>query len=483
VQTGSSSTRLLLAAAAGALSSLAYLPWGPRIAVLASFAPLYAATTDAGPRKGALYGFVTGLAGCGIVFHWIVPLIARFTGLHWTLAMAGFILLLLWESLAFAAWGAVLGMRSDSPFAGVLRVLWPVVLERFWPRIFPWHFGDPLAEFPLLCQTADLGGVYAVSALVLACNHALGRPWRRRTLGAAALLLLSALGYGWFRLAHLPVPDSMLDVVLVHPAIPLAERRRALADPRLYEEQKSFLVGLATAAGRADLVVMPEGAFVAALDGTGAGIFRRVGAPVLYGAHAMGPGGRPHYNSAVLESSGPASMYHKSLLMLFGERLPPGFGWLKTRTRRSPVDAGTGPRTLESGPAALGPLICYEDVFPGYVRKVVRSGARLLVNLTEDGWFGWPDEPFEHLLLSRLRAVENRRTLLRCVNNGVTAAVDPAGRLMAIESRREGAAAVRVRVPVVSIPTLYTRWGDWFVYASALACGLYLAAILAMRWR
>jgi apolipoprotein N-acyltransferase len=474
-------TRLLLAAAAGAVSSLAFFPLGLNAVLLVSLAPFYAATSGAGSRRGAFYAWVTGTLGCGIVFHWIVPLLVRFGGLSWAAAGACLLLFLLWEGLYFAAVGAVLGMRCGSPMAGAVRVLWPVVLERFWPRIFPWHFGDPLSEFPLLCQTADLGGVYAVSALVLACNHALAAPRRWRTLGATALLLLAALGYGKFRLSHLPAPDAVLDVVVLHPAIPLEERHRALKDPKLYEEHKRILFG--SAGGPADLVVMPEASLLASLDGTAAGAARGVGCPVLYGAHALGPGGRPHHNSAVLEGSGPVQLYHKSLLILFGERLPPGFGWLKRRTGRAPIDAGPGPGVLRLGGVGLGPLVCYEDVFPGYVRRTVLSGAQILVNVTEDGWFGWTGMPHQHLLLSRLRAVENRRALLRSVNNGISAVVDPAGRLLALESRRTGAALLRVRVPAVSALTPYTRWGDWFVYLGAGLCALSLASALATRRR
>src|SRR5262249_50031017 len=121
-------------------------------------------------------------------------------------------------------------------------------------------------------------------------------------------------------------------------------------------------------------------------------------------------------------------------------------------------------------------FICYEAVFPDEVRQFVKGGAGLLINLSNDGWFGRSAAPAQHLAMARVRAAENRRWLLRDTNNGFTASVDPYGRIVASlapDVRAELDAPYEFRSDL----TVYTRWGDWLALFSVGVSGLFLAVV------
>ncbi|MCS7316527.1 MAG: apolipoprotein N-acyltransferase, partial [Bryobacteraceae bacterium] len=132
---------------------------------------------------------------------------------------------------------------------------------------------------------------------------------------------------------------------------------------------------------------------------------------------------------------------------------------------------------LPAGERKIGAFVCYEAVFPELVRRFAAAGAELLVNISNDGWYGRTAARLQHLKIARMRAVENRRWLLRATNDGLTVVVDPAGRL-----RRQlpafTQAAMGVRFAFAGDRTLYMRYGDWFVALCALGS---LAALLATQ--
>jgi apolipoprotein N-acyltransferase len=129
----------------------------------------------------------------------------------------------------------------------------------------------------------------------------------------------------------------------------------------------------------------------------------------------------------------------------------------------------------------VGGYICYEAIFPGLVRRFAAGGAELLVNVTNDAWYGTTSAPYQHLAMAALRAVENRRYMVRAANTGVTAVVDARGRIL--ERTRLFDTTVLVReVPLIAETTFYTRHGDLFAHACA-AAALALLAATARRAR
>jgi NTE family protein len=398
------------------------------------------------------------------------------------LACAAFLLWLVLDSLGYAAAGAVMGLRQRSRATGLLALLAPLVVTRLCPHVFEWRFGAPLVELPVLAQVADWAGPDALSLLALCVNYALFRVWEWKSRGgvspraavlSALLFLAGAAGYGALRLRSMPAPEAELDAVVLHLSVPLSERVSALDGGEGALRLRRLLKGLASrasAGGTPGLVVMPEALFCTALEGSGEGLSREIGAPVLYGARTEAADGSLRYNSAVLEDGDSAQMYHKHRLLFLGERIPKGVlaDRLERITGRRPVDAGDGEALLALRGRPLGSLVCYETILADYVRRSVKAGAQLLVNMTEDGWYGGTGEPYQHLLITRLRAIETRRFLLRSVNNGVSAIVDPAGRVVASASGRD-AGFLRGRVGFYSGLTPYVRWGNWLMRGLILA--------------
>jgi len=123
---------------------------------------------------------------------------------------------------------------------------------------------------------------------------------------------------------------------------------------------------------------------------------------------------------------------------------------------------------------SFGVFICYEAIYPGEVRRFVADGAKLLVNISNDGWFGRSAAAQQHLLMARVRAVENRRWLIRVTNNGYTASVDPYGRVFEPLPPYVRAGA-DLPYDFRTDRTLYTRFGDWFAWLCVLVSAILLA--------
>jgi apolipoprotein N-acyltransferase len=128
---------------------------------------------------------------------------------------------------------------------------------------------------------------------------------------------------------------------------------------------------------------------------------------------------------------------------------------------------GTSRAPLDAGDEKLGVFICYESIFPNDVRQFANRGAQVLVNISNDGWYGDSGAYVQHLEQARMRAVENSRWLLRGTNTGVTAAIDPYGRIAATVPRKMRT-ALRANYSLSNVTTFYTRHGDWFAYLCAI---------------
>jgi apolipoprotein N-acyltransferase len=190
--------------------------------------------------------------------------------------------------------------------------------------------------------------------------------------------------------------------------------------------------------------------------------------------------GTPHpeeiYNSAALVApSGQfVARYDKLHLVPFGEYVP--FQKLLFFARNLTKEVGTFSAgsdrkvfSITQGDAKrkIGVFICYESVFPDEVREFAANGAEVFVNISNDGWFGDTGAPRQHLNLARMRAMENHRWLLRATNTGITASIDPYGRIMG-DIDRNKQLAMRAPYAYLSETTFYTRHGDWFAWACAI---------------
>jgi apolipoprotein N-acyltransferase len=194
----------------------------------------------------------------------------------------------------------------------------------------------------------------------------------------------------------------------------------------------------------------------------------------LFGTVAFNADHSP-LNSAVLlgPDGGEIGRYDKIGLVPFGEYVPPVFSFVNRVTHEAgDFVPGETIKVLPVGKQKLGVFICYEAAFPDLVRQFTAAGANVLVNLSNDGYFGHTEARAQHLLIARMRAVENRRYLIRSTNDGLSAIVDPSGKIVqSIPAFRQLAAVIRYAT--VSEVTFYARHGDWFAWGClALAIGL-----------
>jgi len=324
---------------------------------------------------------------------------------------------------------------------------------------FPWaRLGLVLHGFPLLLQGAALAGVYGLSLVLMgvavagaALAGAVPRGAALRLAAAAACGVVIVAVWGGVRLAALEeeareaAPGRRLRVACVQGNVAQAQKW----EPGQAEAHLATHVRLSDQAYRdgAELVVWPESSLPMALrsqarmEAVVRDVARRAGRPLLVGSldvRGGSPGGRAIYNSAFLlaPDGSIAGVYDKVHLVPFGEYVPAA-RWLwfvdSLVQEVGSLQAGAEghPLTTRSLAAPLGVEICYEVVFPELSRRSVRLGAGLLVNLTNDAWFGETAAPYQHFAEAQVRAVEVGRYLVRAANTGVSGIVAPSGEVLA----------------------------------------------------
>lgn len=451
----------------------------PPLAFVFSGALILACSQANTPRDAWLCGWSAGFAANAIIFYWIVELLQAFA--HFPLPGALAVAALLWAAqglnLAFCCWLFDVLTRRGAP----RFIVAPAALTLFaslGPSLFPWRPSTALVDWTAYAQIAEIGGAPALDALALFCG-AMGAgaalAWARgerqiliRRARVLTLLLACPVLYGTVRLDQVDEERSAapsLRIGIVQPNISIESKHDLnRAQPNL--ELLRRLTQRARARG-AELIVWPETMYPYPLhreqthepvDG------RRIGAgvPMLIGAITQSSR-CDRWNSAVaLDASGRITgVSDKVELLAFGETVPL-WEWLPPLQSMFPCPGlarGERPRTLRIAGALIGPLNCYEDVLTEPARSFAVS-PEVLVNITNDAWFGDSAEPHLHHLAARLRAVETRRDLVRAVNTGVSAHVDSAGReIFTTQTFQEDVRIAHVRR--LSGQTWFVRFGDW----------------------
>jgi len=450
--------------------------------------PLFVALRAVSPRWALLLGWWAETLMYWMGFYWLIGTMVRFGFIPVSLSLIFFAIIGLGNGvrLGLCAWWLRRTERPESPWW--LRLLLPaciyVAFDYFFPRVFPWYLGFlQLPGLPFI-QMADITGVHGVTFLLVVCNTVLaafvphfGQPERavRRMMGAGLVgLLLLQGGYGLWRMHQVSAAMQQappLRLALVQPNMGIDEKYGGLE--RTAQLDLQFGLSAATLSQHPDLIIWPESMYpfgvpelmqqlpwpstpetdkvhwlIGALTYSGQGVARQV----FNSALLLAPDGR------IL------GRYHKQQLLAFGEYIP--------LQRYLPFLRGISPTigNLTPGPGGivtlpngvgLGPLICYEDIMPELGRQAVRQGAQVLVNLTNDMWFGRTRAPYQHRALAAFRAVENRVYLVRVTNTGLTSIIDALGREQVALPMFQAETLVHTIQPLRT-PSLYTRFGDWF---------------------
>ncbi|MDD2711134.1 MAG: apolipoprotein N-acyltransferase [Verrucomicrobiae bacterium] len=507
----------LLPILSGWLMILSFSPWEPfqgshQFSFVAWFAwvpwcsLLLPQNPDACCRNPFRSGYLAGL------FFWL----GTIYWIHHT-TIPGMLMLAAFLSLYFGLWGLIMArfhLRWQK-ISGGQHILLATLGAASWVAL-EWGKGWILGGFPwndagttqyrnlALIQIAQWTGKFWISFLVVFFNLSLWLTWRRLRhqnfslrswryeFSLAVLLVTGTLVAGMRMLLAAPREQSggiPLKVALIQPNIPQDIKYEVYSRA----EQESCLEQLTMNAAllKPDLIMWPETALVTGpnldprrglwmLD-----LVKRVQTPILFGAMDADAGGdadskpqQNYYNTALLATRDLelAPGYHKMHLVPFGEYVPferwmPWLRWL------TPIEGsftpGEVPVWFTIKGIKIGPLICFEDTFPGLSRTMVKGGADLLVNLTNDAWFLDSPGASLHAANAVLRAVENRRPLIRCTNSGYTCIIGSRGEIHCVEDpATRGFRLASVNAPAGQPLTFYTRFGDWFAFLCAATAGL-----------
>jgi len=489
-----------LLVAAGALALALAFPrtdWSG--AAWVALAPLIALALMRRPRAALALGWFAGFLFFLILLRWLDFTFRVYSAIPWPLTWLPTMLLAAYCGLYVGLFAGALSWlaRRRSPTLAVAAApfLW-VTAE--WVRGwlmggFPWGtLGYSQYRQLAVIQIAELGGVYAVSFVVIAVNAALAAlivlsPKRSvAALGIAGLLAAATLVFGNARLGESGAPGETVAVAVVQPSIaqPLKwDPDHAASTLRIYVD-----LTRQAGKGRPDLIVWPETSTPTILRRDPAlltvlrRLSREVSTPLLVGSLDVDETSPPRYRNTafLLDEGGIVNRYDKIQLVPFGEYVPLsgviGFvrGWAEFIADLEP---GSRSVVFSGPPAPFGTVICYEGIFPALVRRFVKDGARFMVNMTNDGWFGRTDGPLQHLGMYPLRAVEHRTAVVRAANTGVSALIAPTGEIVRslplfVRGTVEGRVPLRVR------ETVYSRFGDWLAY---LAVGVSAVALAGTR--
>ena len=488
----------LLAALAGAVLPLAFAPFGLFFLAPLSYAALLYLWGGATPWRAARIGFVFGCAAFGFGTYWTYIAVRIIGGAP--LLVAGFLTLgLVAVCAAFIALAGYVAARwfrtqGAAAWLGVLPALF-VLTEwmRGWMFSgFGWLSAGYSQTDSWLMGWAPLGGLHAMGYAVLLTAGAvvtlvLGTN-RARIAAVAATIAVWAVGFAAHEHEFTQPKQRALKVALVQGAIEQDMKWK----PEQLPPTLALYRGLSEENAGADLIVWPEAAIptlIEYVDGFIASVrkeFAKGGTTVLMGALRLPPGADDtgeSFQNILVALSDPLQIYVKRHLVPFGEYFPvPGFirDWMRYMNLPTgdAISGAADQPPLDAAGERLGVTICYEDVF-GAEQLHYLPEATLLVNVTNDAWFGRSIAPHQHLQIARVRAAEAGRYLLRAANTGITAVVDPRGRVLSTVPQFD-AAVLRQTVHGYTGATPYARTGNYGVLILVL---LVLAASYAAKRR
>jgi apolipoprotein N-acyltransferase len=494
--------------AGGIVYAAALPPYGWSGLAWVALVPLLVVAQRCTPRRAYLAGALYGFAFFAFSAPWLVGAVHAYfasslvfavlfctgAGLLYIAVYVGFVGLGARYLLARGHWTALVGIPA----------LW-VVHELARTRVLtglPWNLlAHSQWSTPALIQISDVTGAYGVSFLVAMVNVAIvlaEREWRtgavRRALAplaVAVVVVVAAGAYGQTRLASVggtPAGAGARTVAIVQGNAPLVTTWQRAASDRallLYSDLTRRVL-----AEHSDLVVWPEYALPLYPEGDPSvlplltSLASETSAGLVFGAPRMVvESGREHYRNAAyhLAPDGGLAAYDKRHLVPFAEYHPLAFGPAVAAAGEREFSAGDHPTPFATSSGRLGMLICYEVIYPELVNELVRAGAEVLVNVSNDGWLDLAElgAAEQHLAIAVFRAVETRRYLARAASTGISGFIDPTGRPFALLGTGTRGVTSGAIVPRDDV-TLYVRSHDAFAFA-CLVLALALVGRAARR--
>ncbi len=442
-----------------------------------------------------LLAYVSGIIWYAGTCYWIYSTMRHFGGASAPVGVLIMFLFCLYVALYHGVFGLLIGLAAridpQNRLALVLAPFFWVAVELARTRItgFPWDLlGITQVDNIPLARIATITGVYGISLEIMVVNVAfaavfLVRRDKRKSMLLAAVAAAVVLQIGKLAPIAASIPDHT--ALLVQQNIPILEGADWTRDylEETLRDLNAISMKQTETGQRPSLIAWPESPspfytndpiFRDALSN----LARQSNTWVLAGS--LGQRNAMHsremtsavYNSGSLfnPQGELVTRYDKVHLVPFGEYVPFRrlfFFAAGLTDQVGDFTAGTSRAPLQAGDAKLGVFICYESIFPDEIRQSVANGADVLVNISNDGWYGDSGAYAQHLRQARMRAIENSRWLLRDTNTGVTASIDPYGRIVASVPRKLRTALL-APYGLTNVTTFYTRHGDWFAYLCAI---------------
>ncbi len=468
--------------------------------------PLFWAIRDETPQRAARLGLTTGMIYHTLLLYWILIVLGKYGDAQWWIALPALLLLALYMSVYTLVFAAVLRCLRFLPLFWTAPLVW-VSLDQIQSWLFtgfPWQdLGYSLYRFPVLTQFADLAGHHGITFVIVMVNAIIASlllAVRKKTtlierksfaaLLPALLLVVFFFAYNFWRYQQVEGEISTsgaLPVTIVQGNVPQDQKW----DPKFQKQTVDTYQTLSARSlseQRSSLLIWPETAlpfyplehplFLKIVDQmtTLEDVYLLTGAPHRVRKSSIGEA--LYFNSAFLisPSGEDVGRYDKQHLVPFGEYIP-FRSLLKYATpiveTLGDFSPGRSSQPLAGPEAKIGVLICFESIFPELARKEVELGAGLLVNITNDAWFGKSSAPWQHLSMAVLRAVENRRSLARAANTGISAFIDPLGRLTKT-TQLFVATSLNGKLPLLTEESFFVRYGHRF----GLLCPILLVLMI-----
>jgi apolipoprotein N-acyltransferase len=491
--------KILLAVLSGIMLTASFPPGKTGWIAWFALVPLLKSMENESFSKAFLLGTIAGLTHYFTLIYWIIIVLNEYGGLNLILSSVILFLLAFYLSLYPALFSILVGYLRGSRFrAFLIAGIW-VSLEYLRARLltgFPWCLlGYSQSGFLHLIQIADTAGVYGISFLIMFSNaivylllfrpdHAAGKGYLGLEISLFIAMLSVAIIYGNYRLSGDKEGAKKEEPVKV--AIVQANIDQSVKWDPLYQEESLDVYRRLTENAypfKPRLIVWPETAvpfFFQERSELTEQVYRisgESGALMILGSPAYERinSSIRYYNRAYWLSEGGRLIgyYDKVHLVPFGEYVPlktllPFVNHLVAAAGDFASGRDIAPMSLPGLPTGM--LICYEAIFPELSRTHVKKGASLLVNITNDAWYGMSSAPYQHLVMSIFRAVENRRPLIRAANTGFSAIIDPCGRTIVRGDIFEEELLINeVRIKDHEL-TFYCRHGDIFVYMIFIIC-------------
>ena len=463
--------------------NFSFLAW---IALL----PLLASLKDQSPSQAFRLGLFAGFAHYLTLIYWITIVLRYYGDLNLFFSLGPYLLLCCYLSLFPALFACLTVLLKKSSF----RILW---MASFWVSLeylrnmllggFPWCLlGYTQYQHLTIIQCADICGVYGVSSLIVAANSLLytiffapsenKKSFFFYECSIIILLFAASLGYGYFYLKTFN--SKKISGQLVKTSIIQGNIDQSLKWDKKHQTKTMEIYQRLTRAACAfkpQLIIWPETAvpFFFQNDTEFApslySMADKYQASLFFGSPAYEViNGQLHYynRSYLIEPDNELSKYYDKVhLVPFGEYVPlKRYLFFVNRLVAAAGDFSPGKKNcpLKTGDLALGSLICFEVIFPELARKQTLNGANILINITNDAWFGKSSAPFQHLSMAVFRSVENRRPMARASNTGFSAFIGPQGRILKKSSLfKEEVLNHDLVVPEKTL-SFYTRFGDLF---------------------